>query len=423
MNILLIGSGGRENALAYGLANSDSCTALYCSPGNPGIFEYAVNAQIDVGDFKAIEGFCKDRDVQLVVIGPEQPLADGLADHLRRRGINVFGPDKEPAKLESSKGFAKEFMRRHRIPTAEYRKFSKAEDQAAHSYIDTHPLPIVLKADGLAAGKGVIIAKTREDAHTALDEMFAGKFKEAGNEVVIEQFLEGEEASILSITDGKEYFLMPSSQDHKRVLEGDKGANTGGMGAYAPAPIVSDLILKKIEEKIIRPAIEGMGGEGMEFIGCLYAGLMISHGEPYVVEFNVRFGDPETQPVMMLFEGDFAKLLHSAAIGELDSSAGKIIKDQFACCVVLASKGYPASYEKGYEIKGLNDISKENTIAFHAGTKKKNGEVLTSGGRVLGVTSKAGNLKEAISICYENVRKIHFENMYYREDIGDKGLK
>jgi phosphoribosylamine--glycine ligase len=423
MTTLLIGSGGREHALAYALKKSESCKYLYCSPGNPGIFELAVNAQIDVNDYLAVAEFCKDKKVDLVVIGPEQPLAEGLSDFLRERGINVFGPSKAAAQLESSKGFAKEFMKRHRIPTAKYARFSASEAENAHEYIENHKMPIVLKADGLAAGKGVIVAQTNDEAHAALDEMFAGKFKDAGKEVVIEDFLEGEEASILAITDGQDFFLMPPSQDHKRVFDGDKGENTGGMGAYAPAPIVSDLLLKKIEEKVIKPAIRGMAGNGTPFIGCLYAGLMINDGEPYVVEFNVRFGDPETQPVMMLFNGDFAKLLYSAAIGSLDRSAASIVENEYTCCVVLASDGYPGSYQKGMEIKGIENIDSETTYVFHAGTSKKGGKLLSAGGRVLGVTSRGKTLKDAIDNAYSEVAKISFENMYYRKDIGRKGLK
>jgi phosphoribosylamine--glycine ligase len=423
MTTLLIGSGGREHALAYAIKKSESCKYLYCSPGNPGIFQLAVNAQIDVNDYLSVAEFCRDKNVDLVVIGPEQPLAEGLSDFLRERGINVFGPSKAAAQLESSKGFAKEFMKRHRIPTAKYVRFSANDAGNAHEYIDNHKMPIVLKADGLAAGKGVIVAQTKDEAHAALDEMFAGKFKDAGKEVVIEDFLEGEEASILAITDGQDFFLMQPSQDHKRVFDGDKGENTGGMGAYAPAPIVCDLLLKKIEEKVIKPAIGGMAGNGTPFIGCLYAGLMINDGEPYVVEFNVRFGDPETQPVMMLFNGDFAKLLHSAAVGALDKSAASIIDDEFTCCVVLASDGYPGSYQKGMEITGIENIDRGTTYVFHAGTSKKNGKLLSAGGRVLGVTSRRKTLKEAINNAYAEVAKINFENMYYRRDIGRKGLK
>jgi len=423
MTTLLIGSGGREHALAYALKNSDSCRYLYCSPGNPGIFELAVNAQLDVNDYLAVAEFCKDKNVDLVVIGPEQPLAEGLSDFLRERNINVFGPSKAAAQLESSKGFAKEFMKRHRIPTAKYERFSADEADKAHKYIDSHNIPIVLKADGLAAGKGVIIAETKVDAHNALDDMFAGKFKDAGKDVVIEDFLQGEETSILAITDGQDFFLMPSSQDHKRVFDGDKGENTGGMGAYAPAPIVDDLLLKKIEEKIIKPTIGGMAGNGMQFIGCLYAGLMIHKGEPYVVEYNVRFGDPETQPVMMLFNGDFVKLLHSAAIGSLDKSAASIVQDEYTCCIVLASDGYPGAYDKGMEISGLDIIDKDTTYVFHAGTSKKNGNLLSNGGRVIGVTSRGKTLKEAIDNAYSEVSKIKFSNMYYRTDIGQKGLR
>lgn len=423
MNIFLIGSGGREHAMAYTLKNSESCDNLYCSPGNPGIFDMAVDAMIDTSDFEAIANFAIEKNIDLVVVGPEQPLADGLGDFLRCNNVNVFGPNREPAKLESSKGFAKEFMLRHNIPTAKYMKYSSDESKDAHDYIDKHSVPVVLKADGLAAGKGVFVVDTHENAHKVLDEMFAGKFKDAGKQVVIEEFLEGEEASILAITDGTDFFLMPSSQDHKRAFDGDKGENTGGMGAYAPAPIVSDILLKKIEEKIIRPTIEGMHSEDIPFIGCLYAGLMINNGEPYVIEFNVRFGDPETQPVLTLFQGDFAQLLYSAAIGKLDKSVAKLSSGESACCVVMSSEGYPNSYQKGFEISGLDDIDPKNTIVFHAGTSIKNGNIISSGGRVLGVCCKGQTLKEAIDNAYLNVAKIDFKNSFYRKDIGEKGLK
>ncbi len=422
MNILLIGGGGREHAMAFALSRSRSCGKLFCSPGNPGIFKTAEKADIDPNNFIEIIDFCKQNSIDLVAVGPEQPLANGLADRLRDIGINVFGPGKAAARLESSKGFAKDFMKRHGIPTAPFRTFSKEDAEDAHGYIDEHKMPLVLKADGLAAGKGVIIAQEKEEAHKTLDLMFEGLFKEAGESVVIEDFLEGEEASILAVSDGYNFITLASSQDHKRALEGDQGKNTGGMGAYSPAPVITNDLRIKTEQKIIRPAIDGISKKGAAFIGCLYAGLMIKDGEPYVVEFNVRFGDPEAQAVLPVFDGDFAALLYSASIGKLDRSTAKNIQNGASCCVVMASKGYPESYEKGYEIKGIEEAEKLGALVFHAGTSEKDGKLVASGGRVLGVTAVEDNLPAAIANAYKFTGMISFQNSRCRSDIGKKAL-
>ena len=412
MNILLIGSGGRENALSRLLSKSESCNKLYCIPGNPGISRDAEIADMSSSDFASMAEFCKKNDISLVVVGPEQPLADGIADYLTSEGISVFGPSKEPAKLEASKGYAKKFMEKCNIPTAMYSTFSAENKDDAHKYIDSHPLPIVLKADGLAAGKGVIIAVSREEAHQTIDSMFTGMFGGAGDNVVIEEFMEGEEASILAVADGKDYITLASSQDHKRIGEGDTGKNTG-----------EDNVLEKVKNEIIEPAIKGMKDAGTPFIGCLYAGLMINEGQPRVVEFNVRFGDPETQAVLSVFEGDFAGLLKSAADGNLDKSKAVNIQNGAACCVVLAADGYPGSYDKWKEITGIEDAEAEGAIVYHAETATDGEKIVASGGRVLGVTGLGNDLKEAIDNSYKACDKIHFENKYNRTDIGQKGLK
>ncbi|PKL86009.1 MAG: phosphoribosylamine--glycine ligase [Ignavibacteriae bacterium HGW-Ignavibacteriae-1] len=422
-NILLIGSGGREHALARAIAESPSAGMLYALPGNPGILKTFQHVNARVEDFNSISQFCKQFAIDLVVVGPEQPLADGLADRLILEGINVFGPISAAAKLESSKDFAKAMMLKYKVPTAAYRTFTASQYDEAHRYIDGHTLPIVLKADGLAAGKGVIIAENHFDAHNALNEMFSGLFGNAGNRVVIEEFLRGEEASIFAITDGTDYFLTPASQDHKRQFDNDEGKNTGGMGAFAPAPIVTKSVLQKVEERVIKPLLEGMQKEGTPFIGCLYCGLMIENDEPSVVEFNVRFGDPETQAVLELLEGDFAKLLYTAATGKIDRNAVKVIENTFSTCVVLASGGYPDDYEKGFEITGIEDAINSGANVYHAGTKSETGMILTNGGRVLGVTAKGDSLAESIANVYDAVSHIVFYNMINRKDIGFKGLK
>jgi len=420
MNILLLGSGGREHSLALTLCNNKD-VVLFASPGNVGISQVAKIVKLDLNSHLNIIDFCKKNDINLVVVGPEQPLANGIGDSLRSENINVFGPDKIPSKLESSKGFAKEFMIENNIPTAEYAKFTQKEEAKAHEYINLCKLPLVLKADGLAAGKGVIIAETHLVAHTALENMFQGLFSDAGNTVVIEEFMYGEEASIFAICDGKDFITLAPSQDHKRVADGDKGKNTGGMGAYAPAPLVNAAILEIIKSKIIQPTLDGMMKRGTPFIGCLYCGLMIKEGEVRVVEFNVRFGDPETQSVLSIFDGDLASLFLSASKGKIDKSFVNNIATATACNVVLASEGYPDSYEKGFEISGINEANKTGVSVFHAGTKEDGEKIITNGGRVLAVNGIGENLSEAIENAYKGVNMISFENKYYRTDIGKRG--
>jgi len=419
MKILLLGSGGREHALALSMSQNKN-VEIFANPGNPGIFEVSEFADIEIKNHENVLEYCETNNIDLVVIGPEQPLAEGLSDTLRNGNINVFGPISAAAKLESSKSFAKEFMKKMNIPTSAYATFTKAEESKAHDYINNNKLPLVLKADGLAAGKGVIIAETYIDAHTALEEMFKGLFNDAGNTVVIEEFMYGEEASVFAICDGKDFVTLAPSQDHKRVADGDKGKNTGGMGAYAPAKIVTTDILEKVNELIIKPVLKGMADNGTPFIGCLYCGLMISENDVKVVEFNVRFGDPETQSVLSIFEGDLASLFLSAAEGKIDKSFVSSIAKGTACNVVLASDGYPDSYKKGFEISGIKEAENLGVKVYHAGTKLEKSKLITSGGRVLAVNGTGETLEEAIENAYKGVDLIKFENKYFRTDIGKK---
>ncbi|MDC1068701.1 phosphoribosylamine--glycine ligase [Candidatus Kapabacteria bacterium] len=421
INTLLIGSGGRENSLAKSLKESDSCGELYASPGNPGILEYAKALPKKYNDFTELSNICKEYDIKLVVVGPEQPLAEGIADELTDNGIAVFGPSKNATKLESSKSFAKSIMTRANVPTAEYKSFDVGERTQAIKYIKSRD-SIVIKADGLAGGKGVLIPEDELSAIKSLNDIFDGKFGNAGSSIVIEEFMEGEEASVFAICDGENFVTLSASQDHKRALDDDKGLNTGGMGAYAPAKIVTKEIQKQVDEKIIKPVLKAMSYEGNKFIGCLYCGLMIKDGQAKVVEFNVRFGDPETQSVLSIFEGDLCGLFYSAANGNIDKSFVKNIQNGFACNVVLASDGYPESYEKGFEISGIDEATKIAEI-YHAGTKIEDEKLITNGGRVLAINGRGNYLEDAINNAYLAVSKICFTNINYRTDIGQKGLK
>ena len=424
MNVLVLGSGGREHALAWRISKSKLLKNLFISPGNPGTAGIGKNVELEPGKQNIAE-FCKTNDIDLVVIGPEQPLVEGLADFLRSENIKVFGPDGKAAEIEGSKSFAKELMQKYSVPTAAYKEFDNTEYGDASAYLKDYKFPAVIKADGLAAGKGVIICNNFIEAENALKEIFVEKaFGGAGSKIIIEEFLEGEEASILAVTDGDEYVLLPSSQDHKRIGEGDTGKNTGGMGAYSPAPVITSRILNEIESKIIEPVLEGMKKEGRKFSGCLYAGLMITSEGPKVIEFNCRFGDPETQAVLPLVGGDFLKLLYSAASGKLDKKSVNF-PGGTAVCVVAVSGGYPGSYKKGLEILGLEDTDTAELIVFHAGTSRKEDRILTSGGRVLGVTAvlKENDLQKARTLAYGALSRIKFKDMYYRRDIGIKALK
>jgi phosphoribosylamine--glycine ligase len=424
MHVLLIGSGGREHALALNIHRSKKLTQLYCAPGNPGTESFAINLDIDTSNPVLLINFCIDNKIDLIVIGPEQPLVDGLSDTLRIAGFYVFGPSSKAAQIESSKAFAKHIMKAANVPTAKYFEFDSSQITNALTYIKQISYPTVIKADGLAAGKGVFICGNEEEAQNAVSEIFEQKvFGLSGSKLIIEEFLEGEEASIFAITDGEKFVCLPAAQDHKRIGDGDTGKNTGGMGAYAPAPIIKPELLSEIENMIIKPTLDQMSKSGNKFIGCLYAGLIVTKAGPKVIEFNCRFGDPETQVVLPLLDGDFLELLYSAACGNLDSNS-VYYSGGSSVCIVAASAGYPDNYRKGFEITGLENCDK-NIVVYHAGTKKANDKILTNGGRVLGVTSVLDNydLKSAKDIAYNAINKIHFDGIYFRKDIADKAFK
>ena len=421
MNILILGSGGREHALLWKLAQSPEATKLYAVPGNPGMAELAECVAGSIEDNAAVVKLAQEKKIDLVVVGPEVPLTNGVVDALRAAGIKAFGPTKAAAELEGSKSFSKDIMKKYGIPTAKYEVFTDAD--VARAYIKKEGAPIVIKADGLAAGKGVIVAETKEQALDAVHEiMDDAAFGKAGSRVVIEAFMEGEEASLLAFTDGKTIRPMVSSQDHKRAYDGDKGPNTGGMGTYAPAPVMTKDMVEQATEKILKPMIAAMAKEGRPYQGCLYAGLMITEEGPKVVEFNARFGDPETQVVLPLLKGDLVKIMQACVDGTLDTAAVDW-EDGAAVCVVMASGGYPKSYKKGYAIDGLKKAESLGTFVFHAGTAKKDGKVVTSGGRVLGVTARGGGIKEATEKAYKGVEAIRFTDEFHRKDIAHRALE
>jgi phosphoribosylamine--glycine ligase len=425
MNILVIGSGGREHALLWKLSQSSRVSSLYAAPGNPGMAKLATTIPLSPGDLNGLAGVAEREHIDLTVVGPEQPLADGIVDLFRDRGFTIFGPTRAAAALESSKAFAKQFMERHHIPTASFRTFNAAQREKASSFVRQSPLPLVLKADGLAAGKGVVVCSTHEEAEECLDTMLSGEaFGQAGTTVVVEEFLAGVEASVFAVCDGKRYVTLAPAQDHKRVGDGDTGKNTGGMGAYAPAPHVTPEVLESVRKKIIAPTLEGMRAEGTPFAGCLYVGLMLTPEGPRVVEYNVRFGDPETQAVLPVYPGDLAELLSAASTGTISANQGPAPTGH-AVCVVLASGGYPDAYRTGQPIEGLERLSgRKDVMVFHAGTREDQGRIVTAGGRVLGVTAirKSGTLREAIDAAYSAVQLLSFEGMHARSDIGQKGL-
>ena len=422
MNILVIGSGGREHTLAWKLSQSPKAAKLYAIPGNPGMAEVAECVEgISITDNDAVAAFAKEKQIDLAVVGPEVPLTNGLVDALNAAGIKAFGPTKLAAEIEGSKAFSKGLMKKYGIPTAKYEVFT--ESDAARAYIEQEGAPIVIKADGLAAGKGVIVAMTKEEALAAIaDIMEDQEFGTAGSRVVIEEFMEGEEASLLCFTDGKTICPMISSQDHKRAYDGDKGPNTGGMGTYAPAPVMTKAMVEKAYETILVPTIKAMEQEGRLYKGCLYAGLMITAEGPRVVEFNARFGDPETQVVLPLLESDLVDIMLACADGTL---AEQDIQwsDGAAVCVVMASGGYPKSYQKGFAIAGLAEAKAVGTEVFHAGTAEKDGQIITAGGRVLGVVAKADDVKTAVDKAYAGVREISFQDAFYRNDIAHRALE
>jgi phosphoribosylamine--glycine ligase len=425
MKVLVIGSGGREHALVWKMAQSARITKLYCAPGNPGIAELAECLPIKATALEQLVEFAKKEEIDLTVVGPEQPLADGIVDLFEAHGLKIFGPTKRAAELEWSKAFAKDFMQRHHIPTAQFRTFDRRQIEDARLYIEVCPKPVVLKADGLAAGKGVLICKDSAEAFAAL-ETLQRQFGPASDRFVIEEFLEGEEASVFAISDGKEFVTLAPAQDHKRVFDGDKGKNTGGMGAYAPAPIVTEDILQAVHEQIIEPTLAGMAEEGRPYQGCLYVGLMITSSGPKVVEYNCRLGDPEAQVVLPLYDGDLVELLDAACTGRIREMRAKERNSRgvlSAVCVVLASEGYPDEYSTGMEISGLEDLeAMNNVLAFHAGTSIVNGMLVTAGGRVLGITAIKPLLAEAIADAYDALSRVSFAGMHYRRDIGRKAF-
>jgi phosphoribosylamine--glycine ligase len=418
MKLLVIGSGGREHAIAWRLSKTPGLQKIFVAPGNAGTAREYELENVNISDPLALADFAEKEGIHLTVVGPEAPLAAGVVNIFRARGLKVFGPTKEAAQLESSKDFAKRFMMRHKIPTAAYETFS--DIAAAHAYVDGKGAPIVIKADGLAAGKGVVVAMSLEEAHQAIDDMLSGnKLGDAGARVVIEDFLDGEEASFIVMVDGKN--VLASSQDHKRIGDGDSGPNTGGMGAYSPAPVVTPAIHAKAMREIIMPTVRGMAADGIPYTGFLYAGLMIcKDGSVKTVEFNCRMGDPETQPIMMRLKSNFLTLLEHAVAGKLDQIDAEWDR-RVALGVVLAAANYPDTPRKGDVISGLPEET-EDAHVFHAGTTDKDGQIVTAGGRVLCVTALGDNVKQAQKRAYEALCGIHFDGMQYRSDIGHRAI-
>ena len=422
MQILVIGSGGREHALAWKSAQDESVTNVFVAPGNAGtaLEPKVTNLSLDTNNFVKVENFCKEKFVELVIIGPEQPLVDGMADYLQSKGINTFGPSQAAAQLEGSKTFSKDFFIKYGIPTAAYASFNDYD--SSKNYLDTIEYPTVVKADGLAAGKGVIICADKDEALAALDSIFKDQaFGEAGNRVVIEEFLEGEEASFIAVVSKDKIVPLATSQDHKAVGEGDTGLNTGGMGAYSPAPIVDEHIHQKIIDQVMKPTMAGLISEGSPYLGFLYAGLMIKNGELKVLEFNCRFGDPETQPILLRLKSSLVDLCLAAINDELDSYQINWT-EQHSCGVVIASEGYPEEYSTNKEVSLPNETN-DGVKLFHAGTKLVDEKVLTSGGRVFCATALGVDLKEAQLKAYELVNAVSFEGAFHRSDIGFKGIK
>jgi phosphoribosylamine--glycine ligase len=421
MKILVIGGGGREHALVWKIAQSPLVTKIYCAPGNPGTATLAENVPIAADQLDKLLAFAYETKIDLTVVGPEQPLSLGIVDLFEAHGLKVFGPSKEAAFIEGSKAFSKDLMHKYKIPTAAYGVFTDLEDAVA--FINRTGVPIVVKADGLAAGKGVIIAQTKDEAVDAVRDMLCGNaFGEAGSRVVIEEFLTGEEASFLVITDGKNILPLASAQDHKAIFDGDIGPNTGGMGAYSPAPVVTSAVHEIAMRQVLQPAIDGMAAEGRQYRGVLYAGLMVKDGVVKTLEFNARFGDPECQPLLMRMKSDIVPVLLAVADGDL-SGIELEWHDKAAVCVVMVTEGYPGDYRKGDVIKGLDLVATlDNTYVFHAGTTTRDGECVTNGGRVLGVTALGTTVKEAIADAYKGVACITWPGVQFRTDIGSKAL-
>ena len=422
MQVLVIGGGGREHTLVWKLAQSKKVTKLYAAPGNPGMKELAECVDLDIADLDGLADWAEKHAIDLTVVGPEAPLVAGIVDVFKARGLTIFGPSAKAAEIEGSKIFSKELMEKYGVPTAFFKVCDNLAD--ARAFVEEKGAPIVIKADGLAAGKGVVVAMTKDEALAALDEMMgAHKFGSAGNRVVIEEFMEGEEASLLAFTDGKTIVPMLAAQDHKRVNDGDQGPNTGGMGAYCPAPVMTDALKEKTVKEVLRPIVDALAKEGRPYSGCLYAGLMIKGDSVKVVEFNARFGDPETQVVLPLLKSDLAEIIVACANGTLTPDLVEW-SDKAAVCVVMASGGYPASYKKGIPITGLKAANAmDDVVVFHAGTREEDGKILTNGGRVLGVTAVADDIPSAQQKAYDAVDKIHFDGAHYRQDIAWRALR
>lgn len=420
MNVLILGSGGREHTFAWKIAQSDLCDNLYVAPGNSGTAEIAHNVEVGVNDFQAIKKTVLENNIQMVVVGPEDPLVNGVHDFFLNDSelshVNVIGPEAEAAQLEGSKEFAKEFMSRHSIPTAAYKSFTKDNVEEGYEFLETLNAPYVLKADGLAAGKGVLILNDIDEAKAELKQMLVdAKFGEASTKVVIEEFLDGIELSCFVLTDGKNYKILPTAKDYKRIGEGDTGLNTGGMGAISPVPFADDEFMQKIEDGIVKPTIDGLQKDNLPYKGFVFIGLIKVGNDPFVIEYNVRMGDPETEVVFPRLKSDLLELLKACGNKTLDQ-VELSIEERAAVTVMLVSGGYPEAYEKGKEISGTNDV--HDSILFHAGAKNEGGKIVTSGGRVMAVTSFGNDYNEALKKSYQNIEKLHFDKMYYRKDLG-----
>ena len=421
MNVLVVGGGGREHALAWKIARSPMVNRVFCAPGNAGIAGVAECVDIRATDIPRLRKFARENDIGLTVVGPEAPLVDGIVNSFNSSGLKVFGPTQQAARIEGSKVLAKQLMRRHNIPTADFRTFASAG--RAKAYVEMVGAPVVVKADGLAAGKAVIVCQTEEEANEAIDRIMVRKdFGKSGSQVVIENKLEGEEASMIAFTDGETIAVMPSAQDHKPAYDGDKGPNTGGMGAYSPAPVVTEELTTQIERDILVQTVHAMNRDEKPYSGVLYAGIMITEDGPKVLEYNCRMGDPETQPLLMRLRSDLVPILLATTEGRLDEM--EIEWDPTpAICVVMASGGYPVGYKTGYPIEGLDEVEEmEDVMVFHAGVRREGSQVVTAGGRVLGVTARGDTIRQARDLAYEAVGKIHFKDAHWRTDIGRKAI-